>query len=425
MAQVYSCIGEDAGSFGVIRCVDRLLDLYLHVANHISLDISQTLLDFLNFIGFNTAGMEHFQQLTQPQIFTTVPAIVMTVVCARGILLWLFNLILLLTTILALKNNLENYKVKKNKQKEGEWRDVSKLWLTEPPPRKDSTESIPPNGAAPNPWHMRAQNVPPTARMYDNDRNANMNQMDRTFHDFLSRGEDEGRSSFRENGPPPAELRNELPWSYFSHRDDLKGPPKRNKNVLEPMPPVPPPDYTLKFPQYTRPVINRNSDNRSSWSSKDGSNLPTLEPFIPAPDYERRRLPPRMIGRQTSQESTNSQPSQPRYGTRQQPHIPQPDYDNRRAPLNAMKPTMKQELLQMVAARGRTNPAYISTEDDGYREPHVQTPDYAKPRKVKQRVDDLQHRPKDDFQRGNSPHIISGGHNPNNVTGRARHYGYF
>lgn len=64
---------------------------------------------------------------------------------------------------------------------------------------------------------------------------------------------------------PPAELRGQLPWSYFKSRDDVTGPRKTFTQLREDedVPPVPVPDYTLHFPKKDRPRTN----------SDDGSEL--------------------------------------------------------------------------------------------------------------------------------------------------------
>lgn len=70
------------------------------------------------------------------------------------------------------------------------------------------------------------------------------------------------------NAPPPAELRGQLPWSYFKSRDDVSGPRKTFTQLREDedVPPVPVPDYTLHFPKKDRP-------RTSSVTTDDGSEL--------------------------------------------------------------------------------------------------------------------------------------------------------
>lgn len=70
------------------------------------------------------------------------------------------------------------------------------------------------------------------------------------------------------NHPPPAELRGQLPWSYFKSRDDVSGPRKTFTQLREDedVPPVPVPDYTLHFPKKDRP-------RTSSVTTDDGSEL--------------------------------------------------------------------------------------------------------------------------------------------------------
>lgn len=67
---------------------------------------------------------------------------------------------------------------------------------------------------------------------------------------------------------PPAELRGQLPWSYFHSRDDVSGPKKTFTQLREDedAPPVPVPDYTLHFPRKDRP-------RTSSVTTDDGSEL--------------------------------------------------------------------------------------------------------------------------------------------------------
>lgn len=67
---------------------------------------------------------------------------------------------------------------------------------------------------------------------------------------------------------PPAELRGQLPWSYFTSRDDVSGPKKTFTQLREDedVPPVPVPDYTLHFPKKDRP-------RTSSVTTDDGSEL--------------------------------------------------------------------------------------------------------------------------------------------------------
>lgn len=67
---------------------------------------------------------------------------------------------------------------------------------------------------------------------------------------------------------PPAELRGQLPWSYFKSRDDVSGPKKTFTQLREDedVPPVPVPDYTLHFPKKDRP-------RTSSVTTDDGSEL--------------------------------------------------------------------------------------------------------------------------------------------------------
>lgn len=67
---------------------------------------------------------------------------------------------------------------------------------------------------------------------------------------------------------PPAELRGQLPWSYFKSRDDVSGPRKTFTQLREDedAPPVPVPDYTLHFPKKDRP-------RTSSVTTDDGSEL--------------------------------------------------------------------------------------------------------------------------------------------------------
>lgn len=75
----------------------------------------------------------------------------------------------------------------------------------------------------------------------------------------------DSRQSFNN---PPAELRGQLPWSYFKSRDDVSGPRKTFTQLREDedTPPVPVPDYTLHFPKKDRP-------RTSSVTTDDGSEL--------------------------------------------------------------------------------------------------------------------------------------------------------
>lgn len=65
------------------------------------------------------------------------------------------------------------------------------------------------------------------------------------------------------------ELRSQLPWSYFGARSDVIKPKKSFIELRddEDLPPVPVPDYTMKFAQKDRP-INSNKERRSTPAKK-------------------------------------------------------------------------------------------------------------------------------------------------------------
>ncbi len=87
-----------------------------------------------------------------------------------------------------------------------------------------------------------------------------------TFNE-LSKEPTKPRPDHRHSNPP-AELRGQLPWSYFKSRDDVSGPRKTFTQLREDedAPPVPVPDYTLHFPKKDRP-------RTSSVNTDDGSEL--------------------------------------------------------------------------------------------------------------------------------------------------------
>lgn len=67
----------------------------------------------------------------------------------------------------------------------------------------------------------------------------------------------------------PAELRGQLPWSYFNSRDDA---PKKAFTELredEDLPPVPVPDYTLHFPRSRRTNLNDSDGDGNSWNGQE------------------------------------------------------------------------------------------------------------------------------------------------------------
>lgn len=88
-------------------------------------------------------------------------------------------------------------------------------------------------------------------------------------HNKLSSETSKARTDSRHSfNNPPAELRGQLPWSYFKSRDDVSGPKKTFTQLREDedAPPVPVPDYTLHFPKKDRP-------RTSSVATDDGSEL--------------------------------------------------------------------------------------------------------------------------------------------------------
>lgn len=90
-------------------------------------------------------------------------------------------------------------------------------------------------------------------------------QMHNKLNSEIANARTDSRHSFNN---PPAELRGQLPWSYFSSRDDVSGPKKTFSQLREDedAPPVPVPDYTLHFPKKDRP-------RTSSVNTDDGSEL--------------------------------------------------------------------------------------------------------------------------------------------------------
>ncbi|KAG4066379.1 hypothetical protein HA402_000603 [Bradysia odoriphaga] len=70
---------------------------------------------------------------------------------------------------------------------------------------------------------------------------------------------------------PPAELRGQLPWSYFKSRDDVSGPRKTFTQLREDedVPPVPVPDYTLHFPKKDRPRTSSVTTDDGKWNGPE------------------------------------------------------------------------------------------------------------------------------------------------------------
>ncbi|KAJ6642468.1 hypothetical protein Bhyg_07419 [Pseudolycoriella hygida] len=75
------------------------------------------------------------------------------------------------------------------------------------------------------------------------------------------------RTDSRHSVNPPAELRGQLPWSYFKSRDDVTGPRKTFTQLREDedAPPVPVPDYTLHFPKKDRPRTSSVNTDDGKW----------------------------------------------------------------------------------------------------------------------------------------------------------------
>jgi len=78
----------------------------------------------------------------------------------------------------------------------------------------------------------------------------------------------DSRQSFNN---PPAELRGQLPWSYFKSRDDVSGPKKTFTQLREDeeIPPVPVPDYTLHFPRKDRPRTSSAATDDGKWNGPE------------------------------------------------------------------------------------------------------------------------------------------------------------
>lgn len=78
------------------------------------------------------------------------------------------------------------------------------------------------------------------------------------------------RSDLRHSNPP-AELRGQLPWSYFKSRDDVSGPRKTFTQLREDedAPPVPVPDYTLHFPKKDRPRTSSVNTDDGKWNGPE------------------------------------------------------------------------------------------------------------------------------------------------------------
>lgn len=60
----------------------------------------------------------------------------------------------------------------------------------------------------------------------------------------------------RSVNPGPDELRSQLPWSYFNNKREAPRPVVR-RELDGDLPPMPPPDYTLRFKQPRRTEVGR------------------------------------------------------------------------------------------------------------------------------------------------------------------------
>ncbi|XP_071447015.1 uncharacterized protein [Hetaerina americana] len=195
-----------------------------------------------------------------------IPSVVMVVIFSRAIILWIINVVIFFQLSVAM------------------WK-LTKVKNHHPMShRKDSTESVEAYGWSAGRSTKRSlknfMSRPKSSAANDEaerrrkEQAAEDEENNRDFLRVLS-NHNEVRSSLRENSMPPTELRSQLPWSYFNSRDEPARPPKPSNHTKELMPPVPPPDYTLRFPQATRPSLtNQNLQfpvNRSGGSIRSSA----------------------------------------------------------------------------------------------------------------------------------------------------------